>query len=150
MLQAIAEQRNAFKVKTAKLADILARVRTRKEPEIKELMDAIDANKAVLEAWAEKVKDTEFGEKKSIDMLHGTIGFRLGNRALDLLSGVKWETVLERLKGKFKQYIRIKREVDKVKLLKAINDEVIKPADRSSIGVKVVQPETFFVEVKEI
>ncbi len=98
-----------------------------------------------LRAWAES-NPTEFGKKKSIEFLAGTLGFRTGTPKLALLSRAwNWDKVLEALKARplFKSFIRTKEEVDKEALITAYT---IAKADLSVIGAKVVQDESFFVE----
>ena len=106
----------------------------------------IDAALAECRAWAEAHPE-EFAARKSIDMLHGTVGFRIGNPALKTLRGVTWERVLEKLNDMgLVAYIRTKLEPDKEKML-ADRDDAIGELF-GQIGVQVKQDETFFVEPK--
>ena len=102
-----------------------------------------------LRAWAES-NPTEFGKKKSIEFLAGTLGFRTGTPKLALLSRAwNWDKVLATLKAnlKFKPFIRTKEEVDKDAIIGTITS--IKDGwDGAEIGVKVVQDESFYVEPK--
>ena len=92
-------------------------------------------------------KDSLFVKKKSLDSLHGTIGFRTGTPKLKTLKGFTWNTVTNLLKEFLPAYVRIAEEPAKDKLLTERNNEQI--ADFfPKIGVVVTQDETFFVEVK--
>lgn len=106
----------------------------------------IEAELALAAEWAEANR-AAFGDRKSIEMVHGTVGFRTGNPTLKTLTGWTWNLVLERLAQlpSLIAYIRQKTEVDKEKLL----------ADRETlgerlreIGCRVVQNESFFCEPK--
>jgi len=121
---------------------------------IKEIKDEyqdqlVDINERVtprllrVEAWAEAHPE-EFGRGRSIPMLHGTIGWRVGQPQLKTLSGWTWDRVLEALRSFCPQWIRTKEEVDKQAIL-AERDNLL-DGDLKRIGVKVVQEDGFFVE----
>jgi len=93
-------------------------------------------------AWAKK-NPGEFRGLKSIEMTHGTVGYRTGQPKLKLLKGWTWEKVLATLKP---LYVRTKREPDKEALLAARRD--IGAEGFASVGLLVDQDETFFVEPK--
>jgi len=98
-------------------------------------------------AWAEANPDA-FGKHKSLDLLHGVIGWRIGNPTLKTLSGWTWDRVLERLKSlrTYAGFVRTKEEVDKASIL--AQRETLLPEDLRQMGVRVVQEEAFFVEPK--
>lgn len=123
------------------------------DPNINLLDRKIAERTAVLEIWLTAFRSSPegkefFKDKKSLQLMHGTIGFRLGKRALLLLSRKKWDDVLTVLKESWKDYVRTKEEPDKDKILKdsAGPDAVLKPANLSQMGVKVVQEESFFAD----
>lgn len=98
-------------------------------------------------AWAEAHPD-DFGKLRSIEMLHGTLGWRTNTPSLKTLSGWTWDRVLEAVKRlpRLAAYIRTKEEINKQALL---GDRDTLGADGlRAIGVKVVQEEEFFVEPK--
>lgn len=129
----------------AALAEMDGRVQEiRKDYEqlLSDLGADIEAEMALAQQWAE-ASPSEFKERKSLMLTHGQIGFRTGTPKLKTLKGFTWDRVLERLRSVMPEFIRRKEEPDKERLL----------ADRAtldlgSIGVQVVQEETFFVEVK--
>ena len=99
-------------------------------------------------AWAETHPD-EFGKAKSIDMLHGLVGWRTNTPSLKTLRGWTWDRVLEKLRslGNFgSQFIRVKQEVDKQLLL--AEREGLGVQGLKDLGVQVVQEDEFFVEPK--
>jgi phage host-nuclease inhibitor protein Gam len=97
---------------------------------------------ALAQEWAEE-HTADFGVKKSIEMVHGTVGFRTGQPTLRTIAGWTWKRVMEVLSPK---YIRTKREPDKEKLLADRNS--IGELGLRTIGLRVAQDESFFVEPK--
>jgi phage host-nuclease inhibitor protein Gam len=115
--------------------------------EVGHLNEQIDLDTELLRGWAES-NPSEFGSSKSLQCLHGVFGWRTGQPQLKTLSGFTWDRVLEKLRTltPFRGFIRTKEEVDKAAIL-AKRDEML-PADLRTIGVRVVQEETFFVDPK--
>jgi len=99
----------------------------------------------LLSGWAD-ANPSEFAGKKSLEMTHGLIGWRIGKPTLKTLSGWTWDRVLEKLQSlpAFSRFIRRKDEVDKATIL--TERETIAQEDLRTIGVRVVQEEAFFVE----
>lgn len=104
-----------------------------------------------LEAWAE-TKPKDFGEKRSIDFINGRVGVRTGNRTLGLLSKIKWEDVLAKVKELFPRYVVKKESVDRDQILKDSGGDkpLLEAKELSALGVKVVQEERFYIEVKKL
>ncbi|GJH41159.1 hypothetical protein RCZ04_17090 [Capnocytophaga sp. HP1101] len=126
----------------------IAAIRDRYSSELATLKEIKDTNFDVLQAYALANKNRLFVKKKSLDSLHGTIGFRTGTPKLKTLKGFTWNAVTNLLKEFLPDYVRIAEEPAKDKLLAERNNEQI--ADFfPKIGVVVTQDETFFVEVKE-
>lgn len=124
----------------------LTEIRARYEPQITAYGQELDAAMALAQRWAE-ANPAEFNGRKSIDMMHGVVGFRTGTPKLKLLSGWTWTKVLDVLKlNKVVEFVRTKEEVDKECIL--ANRETISEDTLKRIGVKVVQDESFFVEPK--
>lgn len=98
-----------------------------------------------LEAWA-IANPAEFGKAKSIEFLAGRIGFRTGTPKLALLSRAwNWERVTAAVQSLLPNFIRNKPEVDKEAIIaQRVELEEFLP----SVGVKVTQGESFFVEPK--
>lgn len=98
-------------------------------------------------AWAEAHPDA-FGSIKSIEMIHGTIGWRINTPSLRTLAGWTWDRVLEKLRTipAFTVFIRVKTEVDKQAILSA--RENFLDGDLREMGVRIAQEEEFYVEPK--
>lgn len=97
---------------------------------------------ALARDWAEAHPE-EFSVRKSIEMTHGTVGFRTGQPALKTVAGWTWARVLELLS---ERYVRVRRDPDKEKLL--ADREAIGADGLRKLGLRVVQEESFFVEPK--
>jgi phage host-nuclease inhibitor protein Gam len=88
-----------------------------------------------------------FAKKKSLETVHGVIGFRTGNPQLKLLRGFTWPAVTNLLREFLPGYVRTIEEPAKDKLLNDRDEpEVVGYFQR--VGLSVVQNETFYVEPK--
>lgn len=115
-----------------------------------------------LQTFAVENQAELFAKKKSLDMAHGTIGFRTGTPKLKTLKGFTWASVLELVKTFLPSYVRTTDEVAKDRLL-ADRDGEIETTDTAQIekkvvpmrevmarcGIQVTQDETFYVEPKK-
>lgn len=101
-----------------------------------------------LQAYASENKADLFTKKKSLDMVHGTIGFRTGTPKLKTLKGFTWASALQLVREFLPSYIRTTEEITKDKLL-ADRDVEGMCDNMSRCGIQVVQDETFFVEPKK-
>lgn len=101
-----------------------------------------------LQAYASENKGDLFTKKKSLDMVHGTIGFRTGTPKLKTLKGFTWASALQLVREFLPSYIRTTEEITKDKLL-ADRDVDGMCDNMSRCGIQVVQDETFFVEPKK-
>lgn len=114
-----------------------------------------------LQAYAVENQAELFSKKKSLDMAHGTIGFRTGTPKLKTLKGFTWASVLQLVRQFLPGYIRTSEEVAKDKLLAdregtiLDNDgnggvcEVPLTKKMAQCGIAVTQDETFYVEPKK-
>lgn len=98
-----------------------------------------------LRTWAEG-NPAEFGARKSLELTHGTIGWRLGNPTLKTLAGRTWDMVLAAAREVAPRFVRKKEEVDKQSLL--AERETVGPDMLRLLGVRVSQDEPFFVDPK--
>lgn len=133
--------------KTAEMDVELTGVREAYEEDLSATKKAIDEKTTVLQAWADG-NPGEFSGKKSLDMTHAVIGYRTGQPQAKTLSGWTWDRVLEKIKSlpPFGGFLRVKEEVDKQGLI-AARDNLL-GEDLRTIGVRIVQDESFFVEPK--
>ena len=115
-------------------------------------LTALDAEREqafdVLQAFAVENQAELFSKKKSLDMAHGTIGFRTGTPKLKTLKGFTWASVLQKVREFLPGYVRTSEEVAKDKLL-ADRDEEGMFDNMSKCGITVAQDETFYVEPKK-
>ncbi len=88
----------------------------------------------------------EFGDRKTLELTHGTLGWRLNPPSLKTLSGWTWKKVLAKLKAlpAMSAYIRTREEVSKEAIL--ADRAAHSPDALRAIGVKIVQEEEFWIE----
>lgn len=114
---------------------------------ITEITDELQAMVQQLQAWSDRHR-AEFGDRKSMILTHGEMGWRMSPPALQTLKKVTWKEVLKRLGAlKFRRFIRIKPEVAKDVIL-THRDKLAARGLLAKIGVEVVQEDVFFVEPK--
>ena len=132
---------------TAKMDEQLKAIRDRYAADL----DALDAAQKALEAeiasWAELHK-AAFGEKRSLVLTHGAIGWRLGNPAIRLRPRVKAEQALAMVKDRLPQYVRVTEELDKSALLAAFSGKALSAEALAACGLRVAQTERFYCEPK--
>ena len=98
--------------------------------------------------WHQSMNREElFTKRKSMETTHGILGFRTGNPKLKARKGMTWAGILELLKIKGKNYVRMVEEVAKDKLLAERDLDECKVV-MEACCIDVVQDETFFVEPK--
>jgi len=116
------------------------------EKRLNTVQERLKEKLAVAQLWAE-TNPQEFGNRKSIDLQHGRIGFRTGTPKLKTAPRLTWAKVLERIKNSVDyaaSYIRTKEDVNKDKILD--DREKLGKDGLNLIGVRVVQEESFFVD----
>lgn len=140
-----------------------AKIREKRQAELTQLTAEREQAFDTLQAFATENQAELFSKKKSLDMAHGTIGFRTGTPKLKTLKGFTWASALELVKTFLpSSYIRKTEEVAKDKLLADRDMEevnvtadgmVLQPMSMkdamAKCGIQVVQEETFYVEPKK-
>lgn len=116
--------------------------------EISKLEETREKSFDVMQAFAMENKEDLFNKKKSMESVHGIIGFRMGTPKLKTLKGFTWSAVTNLLKEFLPGYVRIYEEPAKDKLLADRDCEEV-AALFPKVGVAVTQDETFFVEPKK-
>jgi len=133
---------------TAKMDEQFVKIREKYADELARLDAERCAAFEVMNVFALEQRDALFSKRKSMETIHGIIGFRTGTPKLKPRKGFKWPAVLELLRRFGSDYIRTSEEPDKARLL----------ADRgnaecaqlmSDCGIEVVQDEVFYVEPKK-
>ena len=139
-----------------------AKIRDKYADRLAHLSEEREAAFDRLQAFATENQAELFTKKKSLEMAHGTIGFRTGTPKLKTLKGFTWASALNLVKNFLPSYIRQTEEIAKDKLLADRDVEVMlgggDPNNRgyrplreqmSECGIQVVQDETFYVEPKK-
>lgn len=132
---------------SAKMDVAFTKIREQHAANLTELADIKEKAFNEMLTYAENNRD-DFGKKKSMDLTHGTIGFRTGTPALKAAKGFTWKSITVLLSKNYKDFVRMAIEPAKDKILadrltpstKAMMDEC---------GIIVDQAETFFVEPKK-
>jgi phage host-nuclease inhibitor protein Gam len=133
---------------TAEIELQCAKIREKYQNRLSELDTEKTLAFDTLQSFATENKDDLFCKKKSMDMAHGTIGFRTGTPKLKTLKGFTWQAALQLVREFLPGYIRTTEEITKDKLLADRDGEEM--SDKMAhCGITVVQDETFFVEPKK-
>lgn len=125
----------------------ITKIREGRSVELLQLEAKKSSAMEVIQYWAETNKEAVFGKKRSLDMTHGVVGFRLGQWKATLAKGVKkWDEVLDACRTVAPQWIRTKEEVNKELM---INAREVDAALLGQVGVVVAQEESFYVDLKK-
>ncbi len=124
-----------------------AKIREKWADKLTVLQAERDAAFDTLQAFASEHPEL-FTKKKSLEMAHGTIGFRTGTPKLKTLKGFTWEAAKNLVKEFLPDFIRTSEEVAKDKLLADREAEGM-AENMAKCGIQVVQDETFYVEPKK-
>lgn len=136
-----------------------AKIRDKHAAKLAELEGIKETAFDTLQAFALENKAEIFTKKKSLDMAHGTIGFRTGTPKLKTLKGFTWASALTLVTEFLPKYLRQTVEIAKDRLLADRDVEVTMPGDplgpgqpllnvMAKCGITVVQDEAFFVDPK--
>jgi phage host-nuclease inhibitor protein Gam len=140
----IAALKNQQRFLTAAMDGQIQSIREQYEPKLAAQNEALDQKMEHARVWSE-ANLHEFGAARSIETVHGAIGWRTGQPALKTLPGWTFDRVLQTLKiTGAAGYIRVKEEVHKQNLLS--DREALGAEKLRELGLRVVQEETFFVE----
>jgi phage host-nuclease inhibitor protein Gam len=142
----IAALKNHQRLLTAAMDEQIQSIRGQYEPQLAAQNKALDQKMEHARVWSE-ANPGEFGAARSIETMHGAVGWRTGQPALKTLPGWTFDRVLQTLKtAGALGYVRVKEEVHKQNLL---SDRDALGAERlRELGLRVVQEENFFVEPK--
>lgn len=126
----------------------MTRIREKWQEELAKLQEQKDSSFDVMQAYAMENRDELFAKKKSMETVHGTLGFRTGTPKLKTLKGFTWGAVTNLLTEFLPGYVRTVVEPAKDKLLADRDDEQT-AALFPKVVITVVQDETFYVEPKK-
>lgn len=130
----------------ASLNKELAAVRAKHEAEITAFQETVELLRAQIRSWADKNPDA-FARKKSVEMVHGTCGYRTCPPAIRAAPGVTMEKIVAILDQKRPDFLRVSKTVDKEALLAART--LMSPDDFAVLGLRVIQSEEFFADPKK-
>lgn len=136
-----------------------AKIREKWADKLTVLQAERDAAFDTLQAFASEHPEL-FTKKKSLEMAHGTIGFRTGTPKLKTLKGFTWEAAKTLVKKLLPDYIRTTEEIAKDKMLADRDSQQMREGDplgpgkpmseaMAECGIQVVQEEAFYVEPKK-
>lgn len=146
-MSAFAEAANKISSIEAKMNQELQEVRERYSDTLSKLEDQKDEQVEVLEAYAYEQKDS-WGKKKSMDMLHGSIGFRTGTPKVKFEKGFNTKSVTAIMEEHYPDYVRSTVELNKEKLIEDREIEGFEVICKKA-HIEVIQEDTFFVTSKE-
>jgi phage host-nuclease inhibitor protein Gam len=132
----------------AKMDAEITKIRERNADALAELQEQKDEAFEVMQTFAVENRDDLFSKRKSMETTHGILGFRTGTPGLKQIKGFTVASSVNLLKEFAPDYVRIKEEVAKDKLIADRDNKGIAEL-MTKVGVKVVQDETFFVEPKK-
>jgi phage host-nuclease inhibitor protein Gam len=125
----------------------ITKIREKYAEEINKLSEIKDTAFEVVQTYAVNNRDA-FGNKKSMELTHGVIGFRTGTPKLKTRKGFTWASALNLLKEFLPAYVRTVEEPAKDRLL-ADRDVPEVSVLFAKVGIMVDQDETFFIEPKK-
>lgn len=132
----------------AKMDAEITKIRERNADTLSELQGQKEEAFDVIQTFAVENRDELFTKKKSMETVHGILGFRTGTPKLKTRKGFTWAAVLEMLRQFGSDYVRTIEEPAKDKLL-ADRDLEEMPDLMQKAGIFVDQDETFYVEPKK-
>lgn len=113
--------------------------------------EAESEGKTVAE-WAEKnrKKLLEATGKKSLELTHAVIGWKLGGRTVCLRPGVSTEAVIDRLQAsrRLRGYVRTVVEINRAAILADLRAGEVTCAELSEFGIVIKARERFFINPK--
>jgi len=134
--------------KTTATMDLeIAAIREKHSEKLDKLTSERDDQFDIIHKYYEEHPEA-FGEKKSLEVTHGRVGFRTGTPKLKLIKGFTWASVTNLLKSFLPDYVRTVDEPSKEKLLADRNDAAVNKKFEKC-GITVDQDETFFIELKK-
>ncbi len=129
------------------------KITTLREEAADELNELKGAKKELLtniQLFAETNREKYFSKKKSLDMQHGEIGFRIGTPKLTGIprKGEKLDKLVDYLRQYMPDFLRIKTEINK-ELIIADREKEETQTHLKVQGLKITRSETFFIELKK-
>lgn len=131
---------------TAKMDIEITKIREKYQDDLTAWNQKKEAAFDVMQTYAVEKREELFSKKKSMETVHGVLGFRTGTPAVKQLKGITIAATLKLAKMIMPDYVRVKEELDKASI---INNRDVLGDKLADIGVFIDQTETFFVEPKK-
>lgn len=131
----------------AKMDEEFTAIRERNAIRLQELEEAKKIGFQKVQFFAESNTGL-FEKKKSFEMAQGAIGFRTGTPKLKTAKGFTWAAITKLLKDKAAEYLLIKEEPAKAKII-ADREKPEVQFLMQTVGIICEQDETFFIELKK-
>lgn len=150
-LSQYSEQQNRIKALETDLNERLRLVREEYEGRFTAANAAATLIFDDIELWAAEHPDS-FIKRKSLDLLHGTVGFRTGQPRVTLPRGVKEDVVVREMQeaGDVNAWLRTSVELDRAGMIAGWQGDDCATVQEllGRFGIKVVQSERFYIEPK--
>lgn len=131
----------------SKMDEQIIKIREKYQDELTRLSDQKKTDFEVVYTYCDE-NGNLFEKRKSFDTPHGVVGFRTGTPKLKPIKGFTFAASLNLAKLNLPNYVRVKEEINKEGLLLDRDKADVKIA-LPSIGLEVVQDETFFIDLKK-
>lgn len=131
----------------AKMEAEIVKIREKYSEDLTNYAETQTQHFEIIQRYAEANKDALFTVKRSMELSHGTIGFRKGTPKVEMLP--KWNTkkVLEMTMQLLPEYVEIKRKIKKDSIIADRNTEDV-VLNLPKIGLYISQEDAFFIELK--
>jgi len=133
---------------TAKMDQQITRIREKYADDLNSIREDKDRTFEVVHIYCTENAESLFVKKKSMETVHGLVGFRTGTPKLKPAKGFTWASVLTLLKKVLPDYVRTKEEPNKEALLADREKPEVKLL-MPEVGVEVDQDEAFFIDLKK-
>lgn len=125
----------------------IQRIRAAYEIELTACAEELARMETDLESWARLHPEVFPAGRRSIEMIHGVLGFRETPPSIRLRKGVKEDHVIDLLATNgLGGYVRTVKEIDRSSLL--ADREAIGEEKLAALGLRVAQDDKFYVELK--
>ena len=125
----------------------LGKVRERYADRIAVITDAMEPLAEAIEEWA-VLHPEEFGDKKSLELVAGKIGFRTTPPSVKTLRGVREESAVERVAKSehVVAYIRDVQEINREAILADYAAGNVTDDELKNLGLRIHKTETFYID----
>ncbi|MDP1810576.1 MAG: host-nuclease inhibitor Gam family protein [Sediminibacterium sp.] len=131
----------------AKMNDEINKVKSKYQDDITDLQESLSEPQYVLQVFADEQKES-WGKRKSMELLHCTIGYRTGMPKVTKDKKFTWDGVTEIISKLFPDLVRSKVELDKDAIIALSKEDGFKEI-KEQCYIDVVQDESFYVEAKK-